>query len=461
MRGEWRKRSTRTPRCGQAPVRRCAVATLQAFSIENVSNREEPETGDEGVTPSSPYDEPTGAFARPEVSEEDKDAFYERHRRRPGGMSRVESLDDLDPGEVETRQFSTPPAGRKRNPAPTPPPAPIPDAQSAKGNASGSDTRTAAEADKNTGADKGAAPTAANSSPDSAGAADSAETVAIPSVEETFPELARSNRTTTPPATAKLPEQSADAEPTPTQALIGDATPIPADEPEHHRTAAFADESRERASGGLGELVDPDAESEGGRREPETVPAPRVQRGTLDLGLLLLRVAVGAVVVAHGLQKLFGLWGGPGLSGYEDLLTNAANPAIGFNPDFVKPLAIVGAISETVGGGLLVLGLFTPVAGSAVLAVMLMASAYRMTVAGSFSFFAAGGGIEYELVLAVAAAGLILTGPGLYSLDFSRGWARRPFLGSVFWLAVGVAAAVAVWILCNGTNPFASPGNPH
>ena len=46
------------------------------------------------------------------------------------------------------------------------------------------------------------------------------------------------------------------------------------------------------------------------------------RRGTQDLGLLLLRIAVGALLIGHGLQKLFGWWGGPGLSGFRDSLTD-------------------------------------------------------------------------------------------------------------------------------------------
>lgn len=198
--------------------------------------------------------------------------------------------------------------------------------------------------------------------------------------------------------------------------------------------------------------------------EHELADARRhARRGTLDLGLLLLRVAVGLIALAHGTQKLFGWWNGPRLSGYEDFLANSSNPAIGFHADAVKPLAIVGALSETLGGLMLVIGLFTPIAAAAVLGVMLMAAAYKSTLAGGVWFFAAdqnGAGIEYELLLAVCAAAIILTGPGRISLDAPRGWARRPAWGSVALLVLGVVAAVVVWILFNGTNPFESPGNP-
>ncbi len=187
------------------------------------------------------------------------------------------------------------------------------------------------------------------------------------------------------------------------------------------------------------------------------------RRGTTDLGLFVLRVAVGAIAMAHGSQKLFGWWNGPRISGFEDFLSNSPNPGIGFNSDAAKPLAIVGALSESLGGLMLVIGLLTPIAGSAVLGVMIIAATYKSTLAGGVWFFASGQngpGIEYEIFLGIAAAVIILVGPGKIALDFGRGWSTRPYIGSVAWLVVGIAAPVAIWIVFNGTNPFQSPGNP-
>lgn len=188
--------------------------------------------------------------------------------------------------------------------------------------------------------------------------------------------------------------------------------------------------------------------------------APRVRRGTLDLGLLLLRVAVGAVVMAHGLSHLFGWWNGTGLDGFQNELLNTPNPAIGFAADAAKPLAAGIALAETIGGLMVIVGLLTPIGASAILAVMLLAAAFKTTTSGGFEFFASANGVEFELLMAAAAAALILTGPGLYSLDYPRGWARRPFVGSALLLVIGVAVACVIWIFCNGTDPFSSPGNP-
>ena len=71
-------------------------------------------------------------------------------------------------------------------------------------------------------------------------------------------------------------------------------------------------------------------------------------RGT-DLGLVLLRFAVGGVIFAHGVQHVFGLWGGVGLPGLSDALT-------GFGFRNVNILVWVTALTELVGGAAVVLG---------------------------------------------------------------------------------------------------------
>lgn len=207
-----------------------------------------------------------------------------------------------------------------------------------------------------------------------------------------------------------------------------------------------------------------DTEQEATTASPEESAAePVARRGTLDLGLLILRVAIGATFTVHGLQKLTGWFNGPGPDGFADFLTNAPNPSIGFNSDVTTILSFVAGVSETAGGILLILGLLTPIAGAAVLSSILVALTYKVTLAGGLWFFAAdggGNGIELEAILAAAAASLILTGPGTYSVDRRWGWSRRPAWGSAVWLIVGIGVAVATWVVFNGTNPFDSPGNP-
>ncbi|MCD2154880.1 DoxX family protein [Rhodococcus cerastii] len=176
-----------------------------------------------------------------------------------------------------------------------------------------------------------------------------------------------------------------------------------------------------------------------------TTETPR-GRGTLDLGLLALRLAVGGTALVHGLQKLTGIWNGPGLGGFETMLADA-----GFQQ--AKWMAILGAVGEVAGGALLLLGLLTPVAAASVLAVMINAWALRQASAPGLEYFAPAG-TEYEMLLGICAGVIILTGPGRISLDGRRGWATRPFVGSLVVLILGIAAGVCTWIFLNGANPL-------
>jgi putative oxidoreductase len=184
--------------------------------------------------------------------------------------------------------------------------------------------------------------------------------------------------------------------------------------------------------------------------EADSADRARDRRGTQDLGLLLLRLAVGVLLIGHGLQKAFGLWGGPGFDGFEDSLTG-----MGFqHADILTYVATGGQLAA---GVLLVLGLFTPVAGAGALAYLvtgLLADAMTAHEEARLSSFLTDGH-EYKVILIAAVAALILIGPGRYGFDAGRGWARRPFIGSFVALLVGVGAGIAAWVFLNGGNPLA------
>ncbi|WP_043472035.1 DoxX family protein [Kitasatospora sp. MBT66] len=125
-----------------------------------------------------------------------------------------------------------------------------------------------------------------------------------------------------------------------------------------------------------------------------------------DVGLLLLRVALGLTMAAHGSQKLFGWFGGGGIDGTGQFFEAKGYPA-------PKVMAVVAGLTEAGGGLALAVGLLTPLAAAAILGTMLNA----LAVTWSSTFFAAKGGSEYELLLIAAAAALALTGPGRYAAD--------------------------------------------
>ena len=173
------------------------------------------------------------------------------------------------------------------------------------------------------------------------------------------------------------------------------------------------------------------------------------RRGTQHLGLLILRVGLGVVLTAHGLQKLFGWWDGEGLTGFRNSRSD-----VGYQHADI--LAYVSAGGEIVAGALLVLGLFTPVAAAGALAFLingLLATVSVKPHQHTFAYFLPDGH-EYQITLIVMAVAVILAGPGRYSFDGGRGWAYRPFIGSFVALLCGIAAGVGVWVLLNGVNPL-------
>lgn len=173
------------------------------------------------------------------------------------------------------------------------------------------------------------------------------------------------------------------------------------------------------------------------------------RRGTQDLGLMLLRWAVGALLVAHGLQKAFGWWGGPGLDGFQDSLT-----AMGFK--YADMLTYIATGAQILAGVLLILGLFTPLAAAGALAYLLNGLLVEATTAHNearLSDFLTDGH-EYKVILIAAVVAIILAGPGRYGLDAGRGWARRPFVGSFAALLIGIGVGVGLWVFLNGGNPL-------
>ena len=126
-----------------------------------------------------------------------------------------------------------------------------------------------------------------------------------------------------------------------------------------------------------------------------------------DIALLVLRLVLGGVFVAHGAQKLFGSFGGPGIEG-----TAGFHEQLGIKP--AKPMAILAGLAEFVGGMLVAAGFLTPFAALALIVVMIVAI---VTVHLKNGFFAASGGYEFNLVLIAVAVALILTGSGAYGLD--------------------------------------------
>jgi putative oxidoreductase len=133
-----------------------------------------------------------------------------------------------------------------------------------------------------------------------------------------------------------------------------------------------------------------------------------------DLALAALRVVVGAVFIAHGAQKLFGWFGGPGIVGQGRFFETGACVVKGVCLAPGAPLAALSGIAEFGGGVLLLLGVFVPLAGLLLLLDQLVAMIFFS--GPKFGFFNVSSGLEMNLSMVAIAITVILLGGGRYAI---------------------------------------------
>lgn len=127
----------------------------------------------------------------------------------------------------------------------------------------------------------------------------------------------------------------------------------------------------------------------------------------IAIGLFVLRAVIGVTVSAHGAQKLFGWFNGPGLNGFGGMLESMK----------VRPSglwALVAAGGEFIGGILLVLGFLNPVGPFMVAGAMLVAIGLVHVPNG---FWNSNRGLEFPLQILAAAIAISLVGYGPFSID--------------------------------------------
>jgi putative oxidoreductase len=166
---------------------------------------------------------------------------------------------------------------------------------------------------------------------------------------------------------------------------------------------------------------------------------PVTWTGGLDLGLLIIRLTLGGVFLSHGVQIVFGRLGGSGIDGFARGLSG-----LGYRE--TTTLAWVAGVTELAGAVLLIFGLFTPLAAAALLAIVINS----ILVKYSGGFFVQPNnpsGYEFDVLLGGMAAGLLFAGPGRIAIDKGTTWFRRPLLFGTICLAVGVVAAVLIYLL--------------
>lgn len=130
-----------------------------------------------------------------------------------------------------------------------------------------------------------------------------------------------------------------------------------------------------------------------------------------ELGYPLIRFVAGIMIVPHGMQKLFGAFGGAGLGGTINFFDK-----IGLHP--AAPLVYLVVIVEFLGGLCIALGLLTRFWAAAI-AIEMAYIVFFMK--WSHGFFAGKGGFEYELMWGLVALAIALRGSGKYSIDSSIG----------------------------------------
>lgn len=159
-----------------------------------------------------------------------------------------------------------------------------------------------------------------------------------------------------------------------------------------------------------------------------------VQPQMLGAGLLVARVVFGLLMAAHGAQKLFGWFGGYGLSATGQFMVQ-----LGYSRG--RFFAAAASATEVVSGLLLAFGLLGPIGPAMVIAVMIVAA---VTVHLQNGLFAMKNGVELPLLFAAAAVAFALAGFGPYSLDAVTGLSAlwTPKLTLIV-LSLGVVGGIA------------------
>ena len=127
-------------------------------------------------------------------------------------------------------------------------------------------------------------------------------------------------------------------------------------------------------------------------------------RAAIDWALLIARVVIGSIFAVHGAQKLFGAFGGPGLSAVVQMM---------------GPIGYLVTIGEFFGGLGLIFGFLSRFSAASIILIMLGAIGMVHGRVGFFMNWAgnqAGEGFEYHLLAIGALLPIVIAGPGRFAL---------------------------------------------
>ncbi len=129
-------------------------------------------------------------------------------------------------------------------------------------------------------------------------------------------------------------------------------------------------------------------------------------RPAVDVSLLIVRVIVGVIFVAHGAQKLFGAFDGPGLAGVVAMM---------------GPIGYLVTVGEFFGGLGLIVGFLCRFSAASLIVIMIGAV---VMVHGAHGFFLSNHGFEYNLALIGLLLPILIAGPGRFAVG--RAWLFPP-----------------------------------
>ena len=124
----------------------------------------------------------------------------------------------------------------------------------------------------------------------------------------------------------------------------------------------------------------------------------------VDWALLIARIIVGTVFMAHGAQKLFGAFGGPGLSAIVQMM---------------GPLGYLVTVGEFFGGLGIIVGFLSRFSASSITLIMLGAIGLVHSKVGFFMNWTgkqAGEGFEYHLLAIAVLLTIAIAGPGRFAI---------------------------------------------
>ena len=157
----------------------------------------------------------------------------------------------------------------------------------------------------------------------------------------------------------------------------------------------------------------------------------------VNLGLLILRLSVGATFLAHGYAHIYRGGKIKGTAGWFE--------SLGMKPGILH--AWLASLTELAAGLLLLLGLLTPWAAGAILGVVLVAFITNHLHAGFFVFRRPTEGWEYLMNLSAMLLAISCLGPGEWSLDNAIDYAPSNWWNLIITLVIGVGGAASLLVV--------------